>query len=117
MATFSSQEAELCYILDCTATLAYTEESRTEPSKLAYKGLDVQVMDQQGNIYDVSLDASEISEAKFGGEDSMKEIIMAVCKKLTGKINKEKDGSKKRNHDIKIPIQGIIGRKLDEDFR
>jgi len=112
MAKFTGKESKQCIVVDAEVKYKYTAKSGKDAGKFSFDGVDLQVQDEQGNMYSISLGTKEISEADYLSKDSIVNILKALQLELE---NVEKVGDKERTpYDRRFSIQGLVGRRADD---
>ena len=112
MAKFTDKETKHCVVIDAEVKYSYTAKSGKDEGKFSYDGVDLQVQDQQGNMYSISLGTKEISEADYLSKDSLVNILKALQLALED-VEKIKD-KERTPYNRRFTIQGLLGRRADD---
>lgn len=112
MAKFSDKQIKNCVILEAEALYSFSKDKNGDGA-FAYKQIDIQLMDGEGNIYSVSLSTKDLTEANFLAEASIKNILAAVYTKLSKSIDKSTT-TNRVERDMLLPVNAVVGRKVDD---
>ena len=114
MATFSSQEVAQLIVMEAVAT--YTNEKAKSGSRsFVYSGVHVQLMDGEGNIYQLELTTKDLPEATYMSDGSMRAMLECIYGKMVKEDKITKD-DRITTETFTIPLQGLVGRRVD-DFK
>ena len=112
MANFTSAQASKSQILECIVKYTYTDPGRGGDKQQVYNGIDAQVMDEQGNVYQLTLSTTDLSESRFNSADSSAKIISALHTKLQSTTKSRTDD--RITYGYEMRLTSIEGRMVGD---